>query len=203
MAQETSVTNADMSPPDVHKGSGFAVENARWFIAECKPTRERTIRTLLQKAGYESYVASQTEIHVYKSRNRRQVEKVLLPGKIFVRTELKNLMNIMLSHSSVYRFQMDKAAKIDRYGNYPFAFVPDDQMQQLRYVLGKAKNPVSFTADDLVLNQRVRVMRGPLAGVEGWFHQKGHTSYIVLKVEMGFSHYAYTEIPTDDVQPVK
>lgn len=203
MAQEINVSEtANMSPAALHKGSGVAVENAKWYIAECKATRERMVRTMLQKAGYEVYIASQVETHVYKSRNRRDVEKILLPCKVFVYTEKKNLMDIMLAHSSVYRFQMEKAAKTDQYGSKPFAFVPDDQMQQLQYVLGKAKNPVSFTADDLVLNQKVKIMRGPLAGVEGWFYQKGPTSYIVIKVEMGFSHYAYTEILVEDVQPM-
>lgn len=203
MAQEATVSETTSeSPAEVHKGSGLAVGVARWYIAECKPTRERTVRTMLERAGYEVYVASQVETHVYKSRNRREVERVLLPSRVFVRTDRKNLMPILLTYSSVYRFQMDKAARADEHGNYPFAFVPEDQMRQLQYVLGKASNPVSFTADDLVLDQKVTVMRGPLAGLEGWFYQKGPTSYIVIKVEMGFSHYAYTEIPIEDVQPV-
>ena len=201
MAQKTT-DSATAGPAEVHKGSGLAVGNARWYIAECKATRERIVRTMLQNAGYEAYVASQVEHRVYKSRNRRLVEKVLLPCRVFVRTDVKNLMPILLSYSSVYRFQMDRAARADTRGSLPFAVVPDDQMQQLQYVLGKAENPVVFTADDLVLNQKVRIMRGPLAGVEGWFYQKGPTSYIVIKVEMGFSHYAYTEIPTEDVQPI-
>ena len=202
MAQESSVAETSESPTEVHKGSGVAVGKSKWFIAECKATRERTVRTMLQKAGYEAYIASQVETHVYKSRNRREVEKILLPGKVFVRTEQYSLMPILLSYSSVYRFMMDKAVRADAHGLHPFAFVPDDQMQQLQYVLGKASNPVAFTADDLTLNQKIRIMRGPLAGVEGWFYQKGPTSYIVIKVEMGFSHYAYTEIPVEDVQPI-
>ena len=203
MAQEVRLSEtATKSPAAVHKGSGVAVEEPRWYIAECKETRERTVRTMLQKAGYEAYVASQVETHVYKSRNRRQVEKILLPCRVFVRTEQRNLMPIMQSYSSVYRFHIDRAAKANEHGHQPFAFVPDEQMQQLQYVLGKAANPVCFTADDLVLDQKVRIMRGPLSGLEGWFYQKDSSSYIVIKVEMGFSHYAYTEIPIEDVQPV-
>lgn len=186
----------------MHKDSGFAVSNPRWYIAECKATRERVVRTMLQKAGYEAYVASRVETHVYKSRNCRRVEKVLIPSRVFVYTEKNNLMPILMAHSAVYRFQIDRAAKIDRHGGLPFAFVPEDQMQQMQYMLDKASNPVIFTADDLVLDQKIRIIRGPLAGLEGWFYQKGSASYIVIKVEMGISHYAYTEIPTEDVQPV-
>ena len=54
----------------------------------------------------------------------------------------------------------------------------------------------------LKLNQKVRVMRGPLAGLEGYFLKKAHASYIVVKIEMGTRHYVYTEIDIEDVQTI-
>ena len=196
---ETSVSPAD----DLHNGSGFAVPNAKWYIAECKPTRERTIRTMLQKANYEAYVASRMEVHTYKSRNKRQVEKVVIPSKVFVHTEQSNLIKILYEYSAVYRFMLNKAVATDKNGIRPFAVVPDDQMQQLQYVLGYASNPVFLTADDLELNQKIRIMRGPLTGLEGFFFKKGHSTYIVVKVEMGTRHYVYTEVSIDDVQTIE
>lgn len=199
MAQDVKTSgNAVRNMGGLHKDSGFAVVSSRWYIAECKSTKERTIRTALRKAGYETYVASQVETRVYKSRNRRLVEKIVIPCKVFVRTEESELMNIMREHSSVYRFMLNRAAS-----NKPYAFVPDSQMQQLRYVLDNAGNPVLLTAEDLKLDQKVRVMRGPLAGFEAWFYKKGRVSYIVVRVEMGTRHYAYTEIPIEDVQPIQ
>lgn len=152
---------------------------------------------MLKNAEYEVYVASQAKERVYASRNRRMTETVVIPGKVFVHTEQDKLMGIMLGYSPVYRFMLNRAHK-DR----TYAFVPDDQMQQLQYVLGQAENPVFFTAEDLQVNQRIRVMRGPLAGLEGWFHEKGHISYIVVKMEMGTSHYIFTEVPIEDIQPL-
>jgi len=62
MAQENNVSEtATERQAKEHKGSGVAVPSARWYIAECKPTRERTIREMLKKVGYEVYVASQRE----------------------------------------------------------------------------------------------------------------------------------------------
>lgn len=203
MAKETDSMseNATMSPADLHKDSGVAMAEAKWYIAECKPTRERTIRTALEKMGIEVYLASQMETHVYKSRNKRQVEKIVIPGKVFIRTQENKLMNILLEFSSIYRFMLNRAVTNEN-GFRPYAVVPDNQMAQLQYMLGNASNPVYLTADDLKLNQKVKVMRGPLAGLEAFFQKKGHESYIVLKVEMGMSHYAITEIPIEDVQPV-
>ena len=183
----------------MHTDCGFAVSdtNMRWFIAECKPTKEKTVRTLLQNAGYEVYLASQSETVVYKSRNRRVKERILIPGKVFVHTEEQKLMEIMLAFSSVWRFMIDRTKKDRR-----FAFVPDDDMQILKYMLGSADNPVHITADSLKDGQKVKVMRGALAGLEGWFYKEGHTSFIVIKVTMGSCHYVYTEVPIDDIKPL-
>ena len=188
-----------MRPANVHKGSGFAVECAkrRWYIAECKPTKECTIRTMLTNAKYEAYVASRVEEIVYKSRNRRKKETVVIPGKVFVRAEESQLMDIMLGFSSVHRFMLNRLSESRSY-----AFVPDDQMQQMQYVLGHAENPVHLTSDHLHLNQKVKVMRGALSGLEGWFFKEGHTTNIVIKMEMGPSHYIYTEVPVEDIQPL-
>ena len=152
---------------------------------------------MLTKANYEVYVASRVEEVVYKSRNRRKKETIIIPGKVFVHTEETNLMKIMLGYSSVHRFMINRLS-----ANRTYAYVPDDQMLQLQYVLGKADNPIYMTAESLKLNQRVKVMRGALAGFEGWFFKEGHTAYIVVKMEMGSNHYIYTEVPLQDIQPL-
>ena len=75
-------------------------------------------------------------------------------------------------------------------------------MQQLQYILGKAKNPVQITTENLKIGQQVRVMRGALEGLEGGYLKEGHTSYIVIKVSMGTNHFVYTEVPLEDIQPL-
>lgn len=194
-----STTDAEKSPANLHKGSGVAVENGKgkWFIAECKPTKEGTIRTMLTKAHFEVYVASRIEEKIYKSRNRYKKETVAIPGKVFVRTTEDKLMEILLGYSSVHRFLLNRSAK-DR----SYAFVSESEMRQLQYILGHAENPVLITAESLKVNQIVRVMRGPLTGLEGWFYKEGHTSFVVIKITMGTNHYVYTEVPLEDIQLV-
>ena len=106
-------------------------------------------------------------------------------------------MNIMLGYSSVHRFMLNRSTK-DR----TYACVPEHEMQQLQYILGQAENPVLITAGSLKVNQKVRVMRGALAGLEGWFYKEGHTSFVVIKVTMGTNHYVYTEVPIEDIQSI-
>ena len=112
-------------------------------------------------------------------------------------TEEPKLMEIMLAFSSVWRFMLDRTAKDRR-----FAFVSEDDMQNLQYMLGRASNPVLITADSLKVGQKVRVVRGALASLEGWYYKEGHASFIVIKVTMGTSHYVYTEVPIEDIKPL-
>jgi transcription antitermination factor NusG len=200
MEKVDTAKEAEMSLADEQKGSDSALDGGkeRWYIAECKPTKEGTIRKMLTNDHLEVYVASRIEEKVYKSRNRYKKETVVIPGKVFVRTTEDKLMPIMLGYSSVHRFMLNRAMK-DR----AYAFVPENEMRQLQYMLGHAENPVLLTIESLKVNQKVRVMRGPLAGLEGWFHKEGHTSFVVIKVTMGVSHYVYTEVPLEDIQIIE
>ena len=197
MSEMQNFQDTPQRPGDMLTASGFAVGNGdlRWYIAECKPTKEKLVRTMLQKANYEVYVASRMVERIYANRTRHTKEAVLISGKVFVRTTEDQLMPIMLGYSSVWRFMMNRAAQ-----GRSYAFVSDQEMQQLQYILGKATNPVHITADSLQVNQRIKVMRGALAGLEGWYYKEGHASYVVIKFSMGISHYVFTEIPIEDIQ---
>ena len=197
MSEMQNFQDTPQRPGDMLTASGFAVGNGevRWYIAECKPTKEKLVRTMLQKANYEVYVASRVEERIYANRTRHTKEAVLISGKVFVRTTEDQLMPIMLGYSSVWRFMMNRAAQ-----GRSYAFVSDQEMQQLQYILGKATNPVHITVDSLQVNQRIKVMRGALAGLEGWYYKEGHASYVVIKLSMGTNHYVFTEIPLADIQ---
>lgn len=200
MDEELNPTQkAITGPAEVLTGPGLAVKGGelRWYIAECRPTKEKVIRTMLEKAHYEVFVASRIEEKRYANRTRHTKETVLIPGKVFIRTTEVSLMPILLGYSSVWRFMMNGATSQRTY-----AYVPDKEMQQLQYILGKASNPVHLTTDSLAVDQEVRVMRGALEGLEGWYYKAGHASYIVIKVLMGTNHYVYTEVPLEDIQPL-
>lgn len=174
-----------------------------WYIAECKPTKERALRSSLEKAGYNVYVASQTETRVYASRNRRKVEKVVIPGKIFINTTEAEIWNILLSNSCIYRFMINRAAADYEKGRRVYAYISEAEMQQLQYVLNNAPNPVMFTTKGLTLGQQIEVTRGPLKGLKGELAKIENVTYIVLKMEMGEHNYVFTEISIQDVRPIE
>lgn len=177
-------------------------QDNNWYIAECKPTKERTLRSSLEKAGYNVYVASQTETKVYASRNRRKVEKVVIPGKIFINTTESGIWNILLEYPGIYRFMINRAASDHEKGRRVYACVSEAEMQQLQYVLNNAPKPVMFTANDLTLGQQIEVARGPLKGLRGELAKIENVTCIVLKMEMGERNYVFTEISIQDITPL-
>ena len=206
---ETS-KDVEMSPAEVHKGSGLAVSNreqnntkkCQWYIAECKPTRERTIRTMLQNDEYEVYLACRVEEKVYKSRNRYKREIPVLPGKMFIHTDETQLMGILLKYPSVHRFMVNRLASDREHAKRVYAYITEEQRQTLEKILTNAPRPVTITTDKLELGQEIEITQGPLKGIKGFLAQKDKSSYIVLKMEMGTSHYIFTEINIQDIQPL-
>ena len=202
MAEEVIASDkANSSYADLHRG-GVIESDEKWYIGECKPTKERTIRKSLEKR-YEVYVASLKETKVYASRNRREVEKIVIPSKIFIRTTEAHLWDILLEYPHIYRFMIDRAASDREKGKRVFAYVRDEEMQQLRYVLDNAPNPVMITTQQLSLGQKIEIMRGPLIGLKGEFAKIENSTYIVLKMEMGERNYVLTEISVQDIRPVE
>ena len=173
-----------------------------WYIAECKPTKERSLRRSFESAGYEVYVASQKRIHVYACRNRREVETVVIPGKIFVRTTEDKIWDLLLAFSAIHRFMIDRVASDPERGRRVYACVSDSEMQQMQNILNNAPNPVMFTTEELTLGQRIEVVRGPLKGLSGKLARIDKVSYIVLQMKMGEHNYVFTEISIQDVKPL-
>ena len=96
----------------------------------------------------------------------------------------------------------NRARKRDENGSLAFAYVTEAELNQLKYICRQAENPVLFSEEPLKVGQRVRVMRGPLSGVEGFFLQEGNSTSIVVKVSIGRFSYVRTVVSKDDVQPV-
>lgn len=203
MAKEANVSeNAKLRSVDTHKTSALGVDERHWFVAEVKPTMERSVRDLLLKLGYEAYLPSQVKVSVYKNYTRHTSEKPVIPGVVFVYLVEGQLKQTAALSSYIYRFMPNRAQKRDENGSLAFAYVTEAELNQLKYICRQAENPVLFSEEPLKVGQRVRVMRGPLSGVEGFFLQEGNSTSIVVKVSIGRFSYVRTEVSKDDVQPV-
>ena len=179
-------------------GDAVGVQSPQWYVAFVGHNTEKSCRDKLRQLGVESYVATQEEIHEWKNGRKKKVERVVISTLIFVRVTEKRRRELVHLPFIKY-FLTDKARPVNDFGHHPLAVIPDSQMQQLRFMLYNADEPVSFVAEHLRLGDHIQVIRGSLKGLEGnVIRYKDGASYLVAQIEnLG---YAMMKIAIEDVE---
>lgn len=202
-ASPDTVKNMTIGASEMRQSFAGGVQRRQWFVAVVRSNYEALCRDCLQKMGYEAYVASQKEVHRYRNRHRREVEKVVISRVVFVRiANEKERLAVLKDCSFIQYFMMDRAATPNEMGRAPFAVIPDYQIEALQYMLFHAEDSVDFVTTPLLVGDKVRVIRGALQGVEGEVVvvKEGNTQSVGIQV--GFLGFATINIDPDDIEKV-
>jgi transcription antitermination factor NusG len=127
---------------------------SHWFVLQVKPQHERVARRALEMRGLEPYVP------LYVSRRRwsdrdKELELPLFPNYVFCRFERERRASVLGTPG---------VRGVVSFGDGP-APVSDEEIESIRKALASGQ-PMEL-CDYLSAGQRVRIERGPLAGVEG------------------------------------
>ena len=173
--------------------SEIASEQRFWYVAVVNRNSEKLIREKLLLKGFEAYVASQMEDHVWKNGRKKKIEHVLIPAKIFIRlTEQERLEVVHLPYISY--FLTDKAMATNAFGVHPLAVIPDREMQ----MLCNADSPVDFVSTQFRAGDRIRIVRGALKGFEGEVARITGETYVFIRLSVLGS--ALTRVSPQDIE---
>ena len=150
---------------------------ARWYAVRCKSRQETIAQENLLRQGFGVYLP---RIQVKRRRQGRWIQAVeaLFPGYIFIRLDrTRRCMSTVRSTRGVIG--------LVRFGEQPATIadpVIDALLEREDPTSGlHFENRSSFSAGEMI-----RVMDGPLAGIEGVFtHQDGDKRVIVLLELLG------------------
>lgn len=161
-----------------------------WFAAYTHVHQERKTAERLASMGIESFVPVRQAKHKWSDRIK-VVEELLIPNMIFVHcTELKRIDTL--------RFVPQIFAYMNHRGPYNPAIIPDLQMLNFQRICKVGQDRVTFSK--FAVGDRVKIIRGPLAGMEGLLTRKGNLHSFSIKVEkIGF---ATVDIKPDDIEPL-
>ena len=137
-----------------------------WFVAYVGHNTEKASRDRLEQLGYEAFVASQKEMHVWRNGKRKKIERIVITTYVFVRVterERRDIVNLPFIKS----FLVNKAGTPTPLGRRPLAVIPDRQMQLLRTMLRDESDPVRFTSTAFSLGDTVRVLGWEQTGFQG------------------------------------
>lgn len=146
-----------------------------WFVAFVMSCRERRVGELLAKSGYECYIPIQREVHKWSDR-KKIVDRLVIPRIVFIRcTEIER------------RKAFDRAPGLCGFinsGKGPGnpAIVRDIEMETFRAMVEKGGREVSVTNETFSPGDHVRIVEGPLEGMECELVSAGATRCIVVRL---------------------
>jgi len=145
----------------------------RWLAAYVKMHHEKKVRDRLIAMGIENFLPVQEEVRQWSDR-KKKVERVLIPMMIFVRVDPKEQRTV-ITHPSISHY-------LTLRGEHKPTEIPEDQMERFRFMLDHSESTVNFSVDDLQTGEKVRVIKGPLTGLEGELVTVEGKSKIVIRI---------------------
>ncbi len=143
----------------------------QWYAVRTKSNREKSVSSLLEARGLQPYLP------LYRTRRQwsdRTVETSLplFSGYVFCRFDARVSSSVLCNPGVV---------SVVGFGGKP-ASIPEAEINAIENVLrsGLLAEPCPYLCE----GQRIRLQRGPLAGLEGILVQKKSNWRVVVSVEM-------------------
>lgn len=150
-------------------------ETRKWYAAYVRLFHERKTSEKLAAMGIESYVPVREEIHQWSQR-KKKVQRVLIPQMIFIRgTEKERLEALTLSSISHYMVLR---------GEHRPAVIPDQQMERFKFMVDYSEETIEMMNSPLEPGQKIQVIKGPLAGLEGELIELEGKSKVIVRLDM-------------------
>jgi transcription antitermination factor NusG len=144
-----------------------------WFAVWTRSRQEKVAAAMLGTLGVQHFLPLKSEVRQWS--DRKQIISVpLFSGYLFVRMNPRNDSRLqVLKTPGIAGFVGNNMGPLP---------IPDQQIEDIRRVL-------SLQVDCIVLplleeGDLVRVVRGPLAGVEGRILQSNSTTRLLISIEM-------------------
>jgi len=146
---------------------------ASWYAVTTKSRQEKVVASMLDYLEVSNFLPLINEERRWSDR-KQMVAMPLFQGYVFVRITTSGEFQLRV-------LKVPGVVDFVRSHGGPLA-IPDREIQDVRAVLshGVQCSPHPF----LKAGDRVRVVRGPLAGIEGTLIRSGSQSKLVISVEM-------------------
>ena len=152
----------------------------QWLVAYVQSCLEKKTAQRLAAMGIECYLPVQSEIRQWSDR-RRRVVCLVIPMMIFVHVTPQE-RPLPLSLQAVSRYMVLRGERAP-------AVIPDEQMDRFRFMLDYSPEAVEMCSAPLAPGDAVKVIKGPLAGLEGELITVNGKSKVAVRLDMlGCAH---------------
>lgn len=162
----------------------------RWYAVYTAPRAEKKVSDRFTEAGIEHYLALQT----VKRRWSDRVKEVIVPvvnGYIFVHILPSDFERVLKIYGAI---------AFVREGGQPVP-IPDNQMDNLRFMVQNSEEPVEFCQENFERGESVCIRKGPLEGMLGELVEVKGKHKVLIRLEQFGS--AITTVPVSFIERIK
>ena len=167
----------------------------RWIAALVQVNCERSTATKLSNAGFETYVPTQQEIHLWSDR-KKKVDRILIPMTIFVKATI-NEERWLRDQTFIFKLLALPGSDENKRGYA--SPIPDEQIDNLKFFLEHAEDKV-FVEKTINIGDTVTVIGGPLRGIKAIVSETSENCSIVAIQITGLG-YACVKIDKKYLEP--
>ena len=143
----------------------------RWYAAYTCANHEKRVAQQLAQRSVEHFLPLYEAVRRWKDR-RVRVQLPLFPGYVFVRLPLRDRLQVL---------QIPSLVRLVGFNGLPTA-LPDHEMEAMRDGLTRQLRAEPYPY--LTAGRRVRIIRGPLEGLEGILLRKKGKLRVVLSLQL-------------------
>src|SRR5713101_6093645 len=155
----------------LHEATDVERQVARWYAIYTSSRHEKVVAQQLQDRGIENFLPLYRSWHRWKDR-RKLVELALFPSYVFVRMEALKRLPVL---------QVPGVVKLVSFNGEPAA-LPEQEINALRR--GLEQQVYAEPHPYLRIGRKVRVVGGPMAGVEGILSRKKDKYRVVISIQV-------------------
>src|SRR5271170_3445435 len=141
-----------------------------WYALHTRSRHEKRVAERLASEAYETFLPVHRTRHIWKNGVRAEVDLPLFPCYLFARTSIHNRIRL-LQLPGVLGFAASSSRP---------TVIPDEEISVLRVAIEDLRaEPHPFLNN----GDAVRIVSGPLAGMEGILTRRKHEYRVVLSIE--------------------
>lgn len=163
-----------------------------WIAVLVQIRSEKAVGKKLDGLEIENYVPTQWEYHQWSDR-KKKVERVVIPMIVFIHTD-KAIMKQLATYSFINKVLTYPGQSIP-------AIIPDTQIESLKFMLKQSDSQIEMHNHLFKTGDVVRIMRGPLKGLEGELCRMQAEKPMVA-VQINGLGYACVSIEKSDIKVI-
>lgn len=162
--------------------------SVRWFALYTRANHEKSSATHLAQRTIEHFLPTFQSVRRWKDRKKR-LDLPLFPGYLFARFDPRAKLDVL---------NVPGVVRLVGFDSRPMA-LPDEEIENLRVAIRENLDvqPHAY----LTAGRRVRVIRGPLAGMCGTLVRRKGRTRLLVSIEL-IQRSAAIEVSAEDVEPI-